>query len=176
MATKRKIIPPRETLEFEVGTITLMPARYEYFESITEIVNKYFSTFNNSINDYAEKRAAIIAKHEDESMRNDALIAFDRDTDVGYDIAQSILAVGKDAAEDAREFISACIDSTKDNSLELTHLTIVEVIIMLGVCIGLNLNFFNQNQEIMGLKALLKTAEEKPAKKNSTNGAKSLPA
>ena len=176
-ANTRKIIPPRETIEFEVGTITLMPARFEFFDSMTELINKYFSTFVDAVNIYAEKRAGIIDKYEDEKLRAEALAALDETHDANLEVARAILSTGSGAADDARELIMACVDEKRDNDLDLMQLTVVEIMILLGVAIGLNINFFNQNQEIMGLKTLFQKEEtEKQRETTKTNGAKSLPA
>ena len=173
--TKRKIIPPRETIEFEVGEITLMPARFEFFDQMIELINKYFYAFTDAVNIYAEKRKAIIDNYEDEKLRSEALVALDETHNGEYEVAKAILATGSDAAEDARALIMACVDEGKDNTVDLMELTVVEIMILLGVAIGLNVNFFNQNQEIMGLKTLFQEKAQ-PEETSRNNGAKSLPA
>lgn len=169
----KKIIPPRETIEFEIGKITLMPARFEFFDSMTELINKYFSTFVDAVNVYADKRSTIIDKYQDEKLRAEALVALDETYDANLEVARAILTTGSGAANDARDLIEACIDEAKDNSLDLMQLTVVEIMILLGVAIGLNINFFNQNQELMGLKTLFQPKEKETTK---TSGEKSLPA
>lgn len=163
----RKIIPPRETIEFEIGKITLMPARFEFFDQMTELINKYFSAFTDAINIYAEKRKVIIDNYEDEQLRAEALLALDQTHKGNLEVAKAILSTGKEAAEDARALIMACVDETKDNTVDLLQLTVVEIMILLGAAIGLNLNFFNQNQDVMGLKTLFPDPEPSKTKPNS---------
>jgi len=168
----RKIIPPRETIEFEVGTITLMPVRFEFFDSMTEIVNKYFSSFAEASNHYAVLRQEILDKYEDKDKRTEALLALDQTFDSGIAIAKGIMQTSANAADDARLIIEASIDPKADNSIQLEELTAVEIMILLGAAIQLNINFFNSHQDMMGLKTLFnqekteakpKTGEKLPA-------------
>lgn len=173
----RKVIPPREKIEFEVGTITLMPVKFQYFDNMTGIINKYFSSFVDATNTYATKRQEILDKYDDETLRAEALLALDNTYNPGYEVARAMLATSSDAAEDAKLLIESCTDTSKENNLEFEDLTIVEVVILLGKAIGLNLNFFNENQEMMGLTTIFQAPEEPAtAKTKPKSGGKSLPA
>ncbi|MEL6493566.1 MAG: hypothetical protein AAFQ41_00400 [Cyanobacteria bacterium J06623_7] len=171
-AKTRKIIPPRETLEFEVGTITLMPVRFEFFDSMTEIVNKYFGSFVEGSNKYAALHAEVLDKYDDPAKQNLAIAALNESFDAGLEIGKSMLKTSSDAANDARLIIEASIDPNAEITVNLEELTAVEIMMLLGAAIQLNINFFKDHQDVMGISTLLNTKAEGRGQKAEGRGQK----